>query len=526
MNSQFWLLNSFKVCCSPYLIAQDLAASLAGIVVRRRLDEGEFAYVLLASGHQISGKKAAFKQLKTDEAVFQALKEDYKEEGESDLAFDSRCLKLLNSVPFEDEQDTGAVLAAAEAAMSSSNPSKSKDWDGATKAQLGKLVAKRRLEGGEFTYVYLPLDKPIQGKQAMFSFLKNQGSEYSAMVKACKNPAESDDAFVSRLKQAILVVPYEKDVEMVDATVAGKRRTDSPASGSKKAKTDQNKVAEPENRMVFLEVELLSSQEQPSQILQIGAVSAGGARFLQPLVPSKKMKSNPEILAGLGFKLDNVSWVFRRGNRMKTPVQCSHLQKGLENFIAFLKEVKGSAKTLTLIGYRRESFGALLCSLKATNLTQALGNVATNMSSLEEVFQQRQMHTFLPTIPLVLNYINLALQKRKIENPHKVPPSEVKRRISDSRLAGLLTADDLAQRLAEVVPKLQAKYNIPLATVCKASNFYIGQATPMKPFPGMSGAFTVINSSTFTKKEFFSFGDDWSEVCQFLTAVTVTNAVV
>ena len=68
---------------------------MAGIVVRRRLDEGEFAYVLLASGHQISGKKAAFKQLKTDEAVFQALKEDYKEEGESDLAFDSRCLKLL-----------------------------------------------------------------------------------------------------------------------------------------------------------------------------------------------------------------------------------------------------------------------------------------------------------------------------------------------------------------------------------------------------------------------------------------------
>ena len=473
---------------------------------------GEFAYLLLASSQQISGKKATFKQLKTNGAVFQALKEDFKEEGESDLAFDSRCLKLLNSVPFEDEQDTGAVLAAAEAAMSSSSPTKTKDWDGATKAHLAKLVAKRRLEGGEFTYVYLPLDKTIQGKQAMFSFLKNQSSEYSVLVKACKNPAESDDVFVSRLKQAILVVPYEKDVEMVDATVAGKRRTDSPASGSKKAKTDQNKVVEPENRMVFLEVELLSSQEQPGQILQIGAVSAGGARFLQPLVPSKRMKSNPEILAGLGFKLDNVSWMFRRGNRMKTPVQCFHLQKGLENFIAFLKEVKGSAKTLTLIGYRREVFGALLCSLKAANLAQALGNVATHMSSLEEIFQQRQMHTFLPTIPLVLNYVNLALQKRKIENPHKVPPSEMKRRISDARLAGLLTADDLAQRLAELVPKLKAKYNIPLATLCKGSNFYIGQATPMKPYPGMSGAFTVINSSTFTKKEFFAFGDESSEV--------------
>ena len=482
-------------------------------MVRRRLEEGEFAYVLLASGQEISGKKTAFKQLKTNEAVFQALKEDFKEEGESDLAFDSRCLKILNSVPFEDEQDTGAVLAAAEAAMSSSSPAKSKDWDGATKDHLSRLVAKRRLEGGEFTYVYLPLDKAIQGKQAMFSFLKNQSSEYSAMVKACKNPAESDDAFVSRVKQAILVVPYEKEVEMMDVTSVGKRSTDGPTSGSKKAKTD--KVVEPENRMVFFEVEVLSSQDMPSQLLQIGAFSAGGARFLLPLVPSKKLKTNTEILAGLGFKSTPGGWLFQRGNRMKTPDQCFHLQKGLENFIAFLKEVKGSAKTLTLIGYRREMFGALLCAFKVAQLDQALAKIATNMSSLEEIFQQRQMHTFLPTIPLVLNYINVALQKRKIENPHKVPPSEVKRRMADARLAGLLTADDLAQRLAVVVLKLKSKYNIPLATMCKGSNIYMGQATPMKPgwVAGIHArAVTVINSSTFTKKEFFSLDDETSEV--------------
>lgn len=45
---------------------------------------------------------------------------DILSQDESDLAFDSRALKLLPNVPFEDEADTGDVLAAAEAAMSSS----------------------------------------------------------------------------------------------------------------------------------------------------------------------------------------------------------------------------------------------------------------------------------------------------------------------------------------------------------------------------------------------------------------------
>ena len=50
VKSRYILSKSalLQICSS-----QDLAASLAGIVVRRRLEEGEFAYLLLASGQQI-----------------------------------------------------------------------------------------------------------------------------------------------------------------------------------------------------------------------------------------------------------------------------------------------------------------------------------------------------------------------------------------------------------------------------------------------------------------------------------------
>ena len=74
---------------------QDLLSGLAELVVRRKInDDGEFAYVFLASGEQvcdtaywtlftlctlqIPGKKAAYKRLKSEEAVFEALKDSHQ----------------------------------------------------------------------------------------------------------------------------------------------------------------------------------------------------------------------------------------------------------------------------------------------------------------------------------------------------------------------------------------------------------------------------------------------------------------
>ena len=107
---------------------------MAGVLARRRLDEGEFAYVFLATGEQvlfpstpsyppptsspphlltpspphlltsspqIAGKKAAYKRLKAEVAVFEELRAEHGREGETDLGFDSRILKILTNVPFE-----------------------------------------------------------------------------------------------------------------------------------------------------------------------------------------------------------------------------------------------------------------------------------------------------------------------------------------------------------------------------------------------------------------------------------------
>ena len=55
----------------------------------------------LTSSPQIAGKKAAYKRLKAEVAVFEELRAEHGREGETDLGFDSRILKILTNVPFE-----------------------------------------------------------------------------------------------------------------------------------------------------------------------------------------------------------------------------------------------------------------------------------------------------------------------------------------------------------------------------------------------------------------------------------------
>lgn len=279
---------------------KDLLGALAEVVARRRKDSGEFSYIFLATGTEVAGKKSVYKMLKCEEAVFEAIKDDHQEENETDLAFDSRAMKVLPMVPFDDEKDTSAVVADAEAALSSSSSSKGviRDWEALTKAALSKLVARRRLEGGEFTYIYIPLEKTVAGKKAVFKFLKSQTGEYKKLVQACKNPAETTEQFESRLLQQILVVPYEQDViedmEVDDnITSGGKRKIVKQSHDPKKAKLDSpTPGAKPDTsgKTVFIETEIFSSFEAPHHsIIQLGALE-GPNKFFKPV----QLKKNGE----------------------------------------------------------------------------------------------------------------------------------------------------------------------------------------------------------------------------------------
>ena len=75
------------------------------MIVRRRLEGGEFSYVLKLGGEPLTGKKAVytkFKELQPE--VFQNIRETCSLTDESENAFDTRMLKLVPQLPFEEDE--------------------------------------------------------------------------------------------------------------------------------------------------------------------------------------------------------------------------------------------------------------------------------------------------------------------------------------------------------------------------------------------------------------------------------------
>ena len=82
----------------------DAKQELAKVIVRRRLEGGEFSYVLKLGGEPLTGKKAMytkFKELQPE--VFQKVRETCSLTDESEDAFDTRMLKLVPQLPFEED---------------------------------------------------------------------------------------------------------------------------------------------------------------------------------------------------------------------------------------------------------------------------------------------------------------------------------------------------------------------------------------------------------------------------------------
>lgn len=55
--------------------SESLGESLKDVIVKRRQGDGEFSYVYLPSGDTIAGKKAAFRTLQADEAMYENLRD-------------------------------------------------------------------------------------------------------------------------------------------------------------------------------------------------------------------------------------------------------------------------------------------------------------------------------------------------------------------------------------------------------------------------------------------------------------------
>ena len=80
------------------------------------------------------------------------------------------------------------------------------------KLVLSKYIVRRRLEGGEFSYVYLPSNQSVAGKKAALALLKGDASAFDKL-KEESEVTEAEEELESQLLKIIPQLPYEDDVK-------------------------------------------------------------------------------------------------------------------------------------------------------------------------------------------------------------------------------------------------------------------------------------------------------------------------
>ena len=80
------------------------------------------------------------------------------------------------------------------------------------KLVLSKYIVRRRLEGGEFSYVYRPSNQSVAGKKAALALLKGDTSAFDKL-KEESEVTEAEEELESQLLKTIPQLPYEDDVK-------------------------------------------------------------------------------------------------------------------------------------------------------------------------------------------------------------------------------------------------------------------------------------------------------------------------
>ena len=497
----------------------DLLESLSSLVVKRRTGEGEFSYLYLPSGEAVTGKKTAFKVLKSDEACYETLQECKLEE-ETDAAFDARVLKLIVSVPFEGEvaetsrpQATGkpAAPAVAETPVKKILTDSSMKKDLVSKTQLSKLVARRRLEGGEFTYIYIPLEKAISGKKAMYNYLKNQ-TEFAQLKAACKDSGETDEEFDSRMMKEMLTVPYEKEIILtamdtdadLELPTTKRKSFGSPSTINENKKP---KFAADDVKYVYFEAEVLRTYRsktnvpEPLHLVQFGAFEDSRQSCFKALASRKINGVSENILEKLSLvKSGPFKLVYKRP---KSEVDCVKEQPALEELFSFLQKLKGDSR-LCLVTYRKESLRALTGLIDVMTVRNKFRHSVDSMVILEEVFQKKPLKQFMP-----LGTLSSLYHKTVGHQSHLKCPS----------------SEELAELLMKCCNILMKKYKFELKdfsvnidTVEGWNHFRKGLAYDLA-----DPVFTVTNSNNFLNQEKYL---DNNESCGDTTKASTSTASV
>jgi len=86
---------------------------------------------------------------------------------------------------------------------------------GDAKQELSKVIARRRLEGGEFDFVLKLGGEPLSGKKAVYTKFKElQPEVFQKIRETCSLTDESENAFDTRMMKLVLQLPFEEDDSM------------------------------------------------------------------------------------------------------------------------------------------------------------------------------------------------------------------------------------------------------------------------------------------------------------------------
>jgi len=87
------------------------------------------------------------------------------------------------------------------------------------KLVLSKYIVRRRLDGGEFTYVFRPENLSVPGKKQILAVLKQDEKLFSKLKEESEVMETDDSDFDSQILKVIPMLPYEDAVKTEAATI-------------------------------------------------------------------------------------------------------------------------------------------------------------------------------------------------------------------------------------------------------------------------------------------------------------------
>ena len=499
---------------------------LSKVLKRRKLSDTKVCFVYLPTGEPIKDKKKAMKALEGDRILFNDIQVSCKQPNETEGAFYARVLKQLVSVPFEE--------------VFQSDHDESEDGKIRKSVTLSKLIARRKDEGGDFSYVYLPLDKVINTREVLFLFLKNQDEEYSNLKRSCQEDGEADDAFENRMMAEMLFVPFEKEAwaDMVDSSEEEmeipepvrpdglKEFTFKGENKGKAVKTSRTKCVPPlksepasasflgkksiidckpnEIKYIYFETESLYTETKKIKgirdmhfLTQLGAINEDQNKFFISMLDDSVRKADTSVTQKLNLvKKDNFGQTNHVFNGSKSEIACSKVLPGLEKFMSHLLPYKAQSSKACIVTYRNESVQSLFTLLDRHSLRKAgkkkelnrLEDLVDHVVVLEDVFKE-SLEQYLPIGSLGDLYSKTLGFDFKLEKP---------------------SCEDLAEMLMECCNILMDKHGFALidfAVTLKSLNEWKPWKELLEEGPNKMdmplGKFSVINSLSFVKKENF-----------------------